>query len=384
MGEIYQKSPLMKILILSWRGPGHPHEGGAEKVTHIYAKSWASLGHEVTLFTSAFTGSKNLEYVDGVKVIRRGSQAFGVKIAAFLWYLFENLDKFDLVFDHFHGIPFFTPIYVRSRKIAFIHEVATQVWSLNTWPKPLNLMPAIIGRYGEPFVFKIYAGCEFLTVSNSTKSDLVNFGVDEKLITVINNGVEVDSTNSKSRMVKNKLFTVTYLGAIAKDKGIEDALKAFSISYKQDGDMQMWIVGKGHGDYVEELVRECKKIGIDKAVKFWGFVSDRKKCELLSKSSLLLNLSIHEGWGLVNIEANSFAVPVIGYKVSGTVDSVVDGETGVLCDKGNVESVSNAILELKNDVKKYTLLSKGAKRWSEKFSWKNSVSKSIELINKYE
>lgn len=374
----------MKILILSWRGPGHPHEGGAEKVTHVYAKSWVDAGHEVTLFTSSFTDSINEEVLDGVRIIRRGSQAFGVKIAAFHWYIFENKENFDLVFDHFHGIPFFTPLYVRTKKIAFIHEVATQVWSLNTWPKPLNLIPAVVGRYGEPFIFKIYKGCEFLTVSNSTKIDLVEFGVDEKLITVINNGVEIAQDNPKKSGIKNKVFTVTYLGAIAKDKGIEDALKAFSGSYLKDSGMQLWVVGKGHEDYVSELIRECKNLKIDKSVKFWGFVSDRKKSELLKKTDVLLNLSIHEGWGLVNIEANNFAVPVIGYSVSGTVDSVVDGETGVLCDKGDVKSVSKAILKLKSDGRLYSQLSKGAKNWSKKFKWSGSIAKSLELIKRYE
>lgn len=374
----------MRILILSWRGPGHPHEGGAEKVTHRYAKYWVQAGHDVTLFTSSFTDSIPEETIDGVRVIRSGSQAFGVKFSAFYWYLFKNRDDFDLVIDHFHGIPFFTPLYVRAKKVAFIHEVATKVWSLNTWPKPLNLLPSIVGRLGEPLVFRLYGNCEFLTVSNSTRKDIINFGVKDKFINVIHNGVDINTKRTEISHKKSEHFTVTFLGALAKDKGIEDALIAFSQSYKKDSSLRMWVIGKGLGEYVKQLKVECKRLGIDGAVKFWGFVSESKKSELLSRTHLLINLSIHEGWGLVNIEANCFGVPVLGYKVSGTVDSVVDGKTGVLFEKGDTGSVSDEILNLKKNRDKYSRLSLASKDWSKKFSWDSSLKKSLELIKKYE
>ena len=87
----------MNILILSWRGPGHPYEGGAEIVTHEHAKAWIKAGHNVTLFTSSYDKAKPNENIDGVEIIRSGSQLGGVHLSAFVWYLFGKHQKFDLV-----------------------------------------------------------------------------------------------------------------------------------------------------------------------------------------------------------------------------------------------------------------------------------------------
>src|SRR6266498_3127303 len=110
----------MNILIFSWRGPKHPNAGGAEISTHEHAKGWVKAGHRVTLFTSYFPNSKKEEVIDGIEVKRYGRQMFGVQWEAFVWYLFKPHEKFDLVIDEFHGIPFFTPLYVKVKKMGFI------------------------------------------------------------------------------------------------------------------------------------------------------------------------------------------------------------------------------------------------------------------------
>ena len=137
-------SKKLKIVIFSWRGPGHPNLGGAEIVTHEHAKVWVKAGHKVTLFTSFFPGAREREIIDGVEIIRRGKGLIGVHLEAWKWY--RNLeDKPDIVFDHFHGIPFFTPLYVREKKVAFIHEVAKEVWFLSHLPFPKNLIYGAVG-----------------------------------------------------------------------------------------------------------------------------------------------------------------------------------------------------------------------------------------------
>src|SRR3989344_6589986 len=180
----------MNILIFSWRGPNHPNTGGAEISTHEHAKGWVKAGHEVILFTSAFAGCREEVEKDGVKIIRRGRQIFGVQWEAFKWYLFGKHPNFDLVVDQFHGIPFFTPIYVKAKKIGFIHEVTKEVWKLNPWPWPFNQIVGFFGKTFEPLLFKLlYKRIPFMTVSNSTKNDLIEWGVPPALITVIQNGI---------------------------------------------------------------------------------------------------------------------------------------------------------------------------------------------------
>jgi glycosyltransferase involved in cell wall biosynthesis len=367
----------MNILILSWRGPRHPNAGGAEVATEEHAKTWVKKGHKVTLFTSYVKSLPKEEYINGIKVIRRGTAVLGVRIAFVTWFLFKKHQKFDLVVDEFHGIPFFTPLFVRSKKMAWIHEVAKEVWTLNPWPRPLNLIPAFFGYYFEPFLFNLYRNIPFMTVSDSTKKDLVAWGISPKNITVIHNGATL--LKRKPKTLKQKHKTLIFLGALSRDKGIEDALKVFSLIIKTKKDWQFWVVGQGEDHYLNHLKNISRQLNIQKKVKFWGFVSEAMKFKLLASSHIMINPSTREGWGLVNIEANSVGIPVVGYKVPGMVDSIQNSKTGILVKKGDYKVMAKEIISLSSS-KNYLKMKKEAVRWSKKFNWSDAGKKSLRLI----
>lgn len=369
----------MNILILSWRGLNHPNAGGAEQSTFAHAKGWAKAGHKVTLFTSYYIGAKKEEEIDGVDIVRRGAQFIGVQLEAFKWYLFGSHKKFDLVVDEFHGIPFFTPLYVRTKKLAFIHEVTKEVWRLNPWPSPFNVAAFIIGSVSEPLIFKyLYFNIPFMTVSESTKKDLISWGIPEKNVNVIHNGFDKPPINKSFEKEQKK--TIIFLGALSRDKGIEDALKIFSRLDRISSDWQFWVAGKGAAGYLRGLKQLAQKLDIDRKVQFWGFVSDEKKFELLSRAHVLINPSIREGWGFVVIEAASVGTPTVAYNVPGLRDSIVDGKTGILCSKNTIEDLSENVLKLLGDKKIYERMCKNAIFWSKNFSWQKASKQSIKLI----
>lgn len=369
----------MNILILSWRGPGHPNEGGAELVTMEHAKAWVKAGHDVTLFTSDDGKTKKEETIDGVHILRKGKQVFGVHLSAFFWYKFKKHKKFDLVIDQFHGIPFFTPLYIRERKLAFIHEVAKEVWSLNPWPKPFNKVPSVIGTKLEPFIFKkFYKNISFMTVSESTRDDLENWGIRKNSITVIHNGITLPKLSKLPE--KNTTKTVMFLGAISEDKGIFDAIKIFGEINRKDDMWQFWIAGKSTPDYRDKMKKLEGELGIFEKTKYWGYVSEKKKFELLSASHFLINPSIREGWGLVNIEANAVGTPVVAYDVAGIRDSVINKKTGLLVKMGDFRSMAEKVIKTANDRQVYNKLVSESKKWSKKFSWEKSTKESLEFI----
>ena len=366
--------------MLSWRGMGHPQAGGAEISTHEHTKRWVKAGHSVTLFTSYYPNSKKQERIEGIDIIRRGNQSLGVHFHAFWWYIFESHPKFDLVVDQFHGIPFFTPIFVKEKKLAFIHEVTKEVWRLNPLSNPFNFVPTIFGTFFEPFIFKLlYKNIPFMTVSDSTKTDLISWGIPSNNITVIHNGFIVPTFNLPN---KEKNPTIIFLGALNKDKGIEDALRVFSIVNKSSRNWKFWVVGKGESHYLAQLKLLAKKLNIDERTKFYGFVTEGKKFKLLSKAHVLLNTSVREGWGLVVIEAAAVGTPTAALNVPGLRDSVVNGKTGIIDKNNSVNSIADEIINLLSDNQKYQKMREEAVKWSKRFSWKESVIRSLDLINK--
>ncbi len=367
----------MNILLLSWRGPGHPNAGGAEISTHEHAKGWVKAGYNVTLFTSFYKGGKTEERIDGVRIIRSGNQFFGVRWKAFNWYLFARHERFDLVVDQFHGIPFFTPIYVRAKKLGFIHEVTKEIWGLNELPFPINFFVANLGSMLEPLIFKLYKGITFMTVSESTKNDLVAWGIPGQNIAIIHNGVTVLKTKQKKEQKK----TLVFLGTLAKDKGIEDALRIFSIINKKFNNWQFWVVGKSSPLYLDELKKQSENLNISN-IRFWGFVSEEKKIELLSKAHIIVNPSIREGWGLVVIEAASLGIPTAAFNVPGLKDSIMNKKTGIINYDHTVESLANEIMNLLEDKERYNIICCNAIIWSKNFSWEKSTKMSLNLIKR--
>ncbi len=369
---------IMNILILSWRGPGHPQAGGAELVSHTYAKAWVKHGHQVTLFTSIYPNAKEEETVDGVKIIRRGNQILAVQLEAFFWYLFDQHQSFNLVVDEFHGLPFFTPLYVRAKKLGFIHEVAKEVWKLNALSKPYNLIPAWLGPIVEPWFFNLYKNIPFLTVSESTEFDLIDWGIPKEHITIIHNGIDV--LNNISNF--NKKRALIYLGALSQDKGIQVALEVFRKLEKVVPEYQYWVVGKGEFNLLTNLKKKVKSWGLSKKIKFFGFVDEKTKFKLLKQAYLLINPSIREGWGLVVMEAASAGTPTVGFNSPGLRDSIQDGKTGILTKTNTSESIYQETINLIKNESLYEVMSHKATLWSKKFSWADSIEKSEQLIER--
>lgn len=361
----------MNILILNWRDIKHPLAGGAEISTHEHAKGWIKDGHKVMQFSSYFPGANKEEVIDSVKIVRRGNH-YTVHLHAFFYYLRFLRNDIDLIVDEFHFIPFFTPFYAKCKKLAFIHETAEQIW-LKHRLFPIN----VIGYLIEPLFFTLYRNIKFMTVSKSTRDDLIKFGISKKDISVVHNGVKTISFTSN----KEKIATLICLNRLSSDKGSQDAIYALYEVLKNEKKIQLWMVGKAEEkSYKDKLKQIVKDLNLESKIKFLGFVSEEKKFELLSKAWLLIHPSVKEGWGLNVIEAASCKTPAIAYKTSGLDDAILDGKTGLLVKERNPKELGKAIYLLLRNRQLYTTLSNNALKWSKKFSWENSTRESLRVI----
>lgn len=369
----------MNILVFSWRDTKHPLAGGAEQVMHEHMRGWIAAGHQVTLFSSKLKNAPVEETIEGVHIVRQGNQYFGVQIAGFFYYL-KNRNHYDFVVDQFHGLPFFTPIYVKKPKLAVIQETAREVWFLSPLPQPLNWIIGLIGYLGEPLFFLPYKKIAFMTGSQSAKDDVAGFGIPAKNINVVPHGVITCKVPLSIK--KEKKFTIVFLGILSKDKGIEDALKCFAI-LKSKGNYNFWVIGKPETkEYELKIKKLIRNLNLEREIKFWGFVSQEKKFELLKKAHVLINPSAKEGWGLVNIEANCMKVPIVAYNSKGLVDSIKDRYSGLICEQNTPFALAENIIGLANNLLEYRKLQKGAYFWSKNFDWKKSTKNSLSLIKK--
>ena len=366
---------LMNILILNWRDPKHPLAGGAEISLLHHARYWQKNGYNVTWFASNFKNAKKEELYDGIKIVRAGSH-YTVSWNFFKQWSSGKFRNADIIVDCFHFLPFLTPLYVKNKLIiGLINEVAGNVWFDN-----LIFPLAFIGFKIEPYMIRLYRNNNFITGSKSAAEDLSSVGISKKKITVIDHGFTPLVVTKAISKEKNK--TILFLGRLAKDKGIEDALLMLELLIRDDKNIQLWVVGKFESkNYEKRLKRLINEFKVKKNCTFFGYVDEKTKAELLQRAWIMAHPSAREGWGLNVIEANSVGTPVVGYNVQGLRDSILDNKTGILVDPDAI-SLADGVEKLLEDKKMLQKLSHEAKKWSKTFSWEKSGRESLEFISK--
>lgn len=356
----------MKILILNWSDIANPDAGGAELLTHEIAKRWVHAGHTVTQFSSEFSGAKQIERIDGITIIRRGSSMIRdphvpVHLSAYFWYMRQGQGAYDVVLDEIHGIPFFTPLYVKVKKIALICEVANELWDA-TFPFPFNM----VGKTIEHHYFRLYKNVPFLTISASSKDDLIQKGVPADHITILPMGLTVPE--AMPRYAKEKTPTLLFVGRLAKTKGIDVLLRAFQGIRYTLPDAKLWIIGRGDEEYKRELLKTIARLHLENTVRFFGRVEERKKFELMARAHILLVPSIKEGWGLIVPESGYVGTPAVAYDVPGLHDVIIHNKSGMLVAPNQTALHKGALL-LFRDKRMYDRLQKGARTAAKKYSW---------------
>lgn len=354
------------ILIYNWRDIKNPDAGGAEVFTHEIARRLVNKGHNITWFTAKFPGCQKEEIIDGIKIIRDGNR-YTVYLKAREYYKkYFSKQGFDIVIDEINTIPFFTPKFVNNGEkiVALIHQLAREFWFYET-KFPINYL----GRYFfEDRWLKNYVDIPTMTVSESTKKDLIDLGF--KNISIIPEGINFKPLDCVGEKEKDPTFI--FVGRLKKAKLPDHAVKAFNIVKKDIPNAKLWVVGNGY--YRKELEKMTGG-----GVKFFGAIEHQKKLDLMSRAWAILVPGIREGWGLVVTETNAMGTPAIGYNVNGLRDSI--GDTGILCDN-NPEAMAQKAFELLQNDALRERLSKSALMCARRFDWDESVREFENLLMK--
>lgn len=218
-----------------------------------------------------------------------------------------------------------------------------------------------------------------LAVSNAVKDDLIAQGIDGERITVLYNALAPEEfVPSRDAVSVRSEFgadadtpVIGTFGHLSVKKGYRELFNAMPEVLKQFPRAQFWVVGQGK--LQEELEEQASRGGFLKSVRFTGFRRDT--ADLMNAIDVMALPSHREPCALVYIEAALSGKPIVACRAGGAVESVADGETGLLVPVKQASKVREAICTLLDDRQLAQSLGKaGRERAQDVFGWERFIA----------
>jgi glycosyltransferase involved in cell wall biosynthesis len=146
--------------------------------------------------------------------------------------------------------------------------------------------------------------------------------------------------------LKEDQIIFSTIGRLVSRKNIVDSLQIMA-SLKEEIDFQFIIMG--YGPMYESIQKKIHELELQHHVHLMGNVSDEVKFQILDLSDMYISTALHEGFGLVFLEAMACGLPIISYNRGGHTDFLRDQKTGFLIELGNKQEFTRKIMDLVQD-----------------------------------
>ena len=328
-----------QVVVLNWRDEAHPEGGGSEVYLERIGEHLVREGRQVTIVCSHHSDAAREEVLpSGVRVLRRGRRfsVYPYALTALVLGRFGRLGRPDVVVDVQNGVPFWVPLVSRRPVVVLCHHVHREQWSVVFGP-----LVARLGWWLESVLApRVYRRKAYVTVSQVSRRELEELGVDGARITVVHNGVDdglddglddcgVQDLSVPPAGAPAAGHTLLVLGRLVPHKRVEIAVDTLLALREEHPGLRLVVAG--HGYWHDNLAEHVAAAGLVDQVELAGYVTAERRTELLRESSVLLVPSLKEGWGLTVMEAAAHGTPAVAFADAGGVaESVVDGVTGLL------------------------------------------------------
>ena len=180
--------------------------------------------------------------------------------------------------------------------------------------------------------------------SHGVMRALRNMRLPARRLAVISNPIAKSTEADESAGAESPLRYVLGVGRLAREKGFDRLLKAFS----EVGQSDVQLVILGDGAERAALLALSQELGISSQVRLPGVVSDVDSW--YRRADCLVLTSHHEGSPNVVVEAMANGCPVVSFDCRyGPAELLEGGRSGVLVQQDDIRGLSKAIQRLVSD-----------------------------------
>lgn len=216
-----------------------------------------------------------------------------------------------------------------------------------------------------------------ITVCQALKDSLVELGVAPDKVTVLRNGVDLETFHPMARPPAREKFrlrrpTLLSVGGLITRKANDLTISALPELPEHE------LLLAGEGPERAALQALAERLGVADRVRFLGRVAHHELAEIYSAADAMVLASSREGWANVLLEAMACGTPVVASNVWGTPEVVAAPEAGQLMPERTPAGAVQAIKTLFADMPDRA----ATRAYAEGFDWGPTTQGQIDLFKR--
>lgn len=244
--------------------------------------------------------------------------------------------------------------------------------------------PAI--RKANRYDYLKEVGALYISNSAYTRNRILELGFDEKKIKVLPVYFDTDYFRKKQKS-SDTIFHFLTVGRLVEFKGIEFSIRALAL-VKERFRVSFHYTIVGTGPLKEQLQLLIHELNMDDCIELAGHKTQDEILELMEASAVFLLTGVSatdgrvENQGLVIQEAQAMELPVIVSNVGGVAEGMINGQTGLLLEEKNIESIAEKIVYLYSNPEERIKMGKAGRAFvEEKYSIPFSTKQLLTYYN---
>jgi len=204
----------------------------------------------------------------------------------------------------------------------------------------------------------------------------------------VSSGIDLnkyDPFKVRSTIECPKLPIIFYPARIVENKGQKDLITACYNLQKEGFKVKIVLAGRIDSvQYERDLLETIDKYKLSEHILFVGLLSVEEILKWYTISSILAFPTYHpEGLSRILLESQAMKVPPVAYNVGGNSGAMINGKTGFLIKKGDIEHLSQKLAYLlKNEDKRIKMGEEGREYVLKNFSIKSMAERHEKLYLK--
>lgn len=239
------------------------------------------------------------------------------------------------------------------------------------------------------------------TLTQPMKDEMIKRGVNANKIFILPNCCNINKFQPRCRSLElakelsipKNVPVIGYIGTFVDYEGLEDLVAACVILKRRGAQFRLLIVGSENVSISEKgaITKTILELSKKENLKDWLILPGRVPHSEVERYYSLIDIAPfpRKPWPVCEmvspmkpLEALAMEKAVVVSSVTALAQMIRNGETGLVYEKGDINSLSEVLYRLVNDLKLRKELGKNAREWVRRErSWVRTTSKAINFIS---